>query len=73
VDPKKALYECRVVKSPAGKPLRLPEEMRAGTTFALELVGQAGTAKIVPVPDAQHPTEAKILGQVFFAEWTSQG
>jgi hypothetical protein len=71
VDQSKALYECRVVRSPIGKPLRLPEGMRAGSTFALELVGSQGTAKIVPVPDPQHPTEVKKLGQVFFAEWTS--
>jgi hypothetical protein len=73
VDPSKALYECRVVKSPTGKPLRLPNVMRAGSTFALELVGKAGTAEIVSVPDPQHPTETKKLGQIFFAEWTSHG
>jgi hypothetical protein len=73
LDPSKALYECRVVKSPTGRPLKLPDVMRAGSTFALELVGKAGTAEIVSVPDPQHPTETKKMGQIFFAEWTSYG
>ncbi len=73
VDPRQALYECRVVKSPTGKPLRLPEGMHAGSAFDLELVGRKGRAEIVPVPDPQHPIEAKKLGQIFFAEWTSHG
>jgi hypothetical protein len=62
---------CRVVRSPPGKPLRLPDDFRAGSTFPLTFLGKTGTARITAEPDAQHPLEAKKLGAMFYAHWTT--
>lgn len=64
--------ECRVVKSPPGRPLRLPDAFQAGKTFPLTFLGKPGEVKITPEPDAQHPLEAKKLGQVFVGLWTTR-
>lgn len=65
--------ECRVVKSPTGKPLDFPETVRAGDTFPFTFAGRQGDAQLLPTPDAQLPKLRKKFGRQFELHWSYRG
>lgn len=67
---REVVLDCRLVKTPEGTPLKLPEWVTAEHVFTLELRGRTGTASIMARPDSQITEVADELGPTFQAVWS---
>ena len=73
LDTDRMVLECRIVKSPPGKPLDFPVGVKAGNSFPLTFVGRPGNAELLPTPDTQFPKLQKRFGRVFELQWRANG
>lgn len=67
------VLECRIVKSPPGKPLDFPNNVKAGDSFPLIFVGRPGNAELLPTPDTQMPKLQRKMGRTFELQWKAAG
>lgn len=73
LDLNRMTLDCRIVKSPAGKPLDFPATVKAGDAFPFPFVGREGLGQLLPTPDSQHPKVQKKSGRTFELAWEYRG